>query len=150
MCRAARLQQLASASRRFPGRLAVREAFLAMTVDAEANIIALDAPNGSRKCHQQRDQQYLLKRHRGHSCYAVRLTEDGSESMKNLASQFADPPKRMAGRNPLFVRHVQKQGAAGLPVTSHLTWAVGPHGRGVGYSSELLSISTRETLGNQG
>jgi hypothetical protein len=32
----------------------------------------------------------------------------------------------MAGRDPLLNRHVGEQGAAALPVASHLGWAVSP------------------------
>jgi hypothetical protein len=34
--------------------------------------------------------------------------------------------QRIAGWDPLLDRHVGEQGAAALPVTSHVSWAVAP------------------------
>jgi hypothetical protein len=41
----------------------------------------------------------------------------------------------MAGRDPLLDRHVGEQGAAALPVTSHLGWAGNPFSRRTGFSA---------------
>ena len=44
----------------------------------------------------------------------------GIEPIKGLIRQPPDPPQRMTGRDPLLDRNVGEQGAAALPVTSHL------------------------------
>ena len=43
----------------------------------------------------------------------------------------------ITGRNPLLDRHVGEQGAAALPVTSHLGWAVGLFWRRNGFQQTL-------------
>jgi hypothetical protein len=69
---------------------------------------------------QQRGQQELLGRHRGPAFCGVERAKGGIEPIKSLIRQFPDPPQRMTGRDPLLDRHVGEQGAAALPVTSHL------------------------------
>ena len=59
------------------------------------------------------------------SC-GVERVKGGIEPIKVLIRQFPDPPQWMTGWDPLIDRHVGEQGAAALPVTSHLRWAVGP------------------------
>ena len=75
---------------------------------------------------QQRGQQQLLGRHRWPAFCGVELAEGGIEAIEGLIRQLADPPQRMAGRDPLLDRHVGEQGAAALLLTAHLDWAVGP------------------------
>ena len=84
---------------------------------------------------QQRGQQQLLRRHRGPAFCGVELTEGGIEPIEGLIRQLPDPPQRMAGRDPLLDRHVGEQGAAALPVTSHLDWALSPFSRRPGFSA---------------
>ncbi len=88
---------------------------------------------------QKRDQQQLLRRHRWPAFCRVQRAEGGIESIKGLIRQFSDPPQRMAGRDPLLDRYVGEQGAAALPVTSHLGWAIGPFSRRPGFSANSSS-----------
>jgi hypothetical protein len=84
---------------------------------------------------QQRGQQELLRRHRGPAFCGIQLTEGGIEAIKGLIGQFPDPPERMTVRDPILNRHVGEQGAAALPLTSHLSWAVDPFSqRWLGFS----------------
>jgi len=66
----------------------------------------------------------------------VELTEVGIEPIEGMIRKLADPPpQRMAGRDPLLDRHVGKQGAAALPVTSDLGRVVSPFSRRPGFSA---------------
>jgi hypothetical protein len=75
---------------------------------------------------QQRGQQQLLRRYRRTAFCGIQLVEGGIEAIDGLIRQFLDPTQRMAGRDPLLDRDVGEQGAAALPATSHLRWAVVP------------------------
>jgi hypothetical protein len=68
---------------------------------------------------QQRGQQQLLGRYRWPAFCGVELAEGGIEPIKGLIRQLADPPQRMAGRDPLLDREEGEQGTAALLLTSH-------------------------------
>ena len=59
---------------------------------------------------------------------------------KVLIRQFPDTPQRMTGRDPLLDRHVGKQGAAALPVTSHLGLAADLFSRRTGFSANSWGV----------
>jgi len=75
-------------------------------------------------------------RYRWPAFCGIQRTESRVQSIEGLIRQLANPPQRMAGRDPLLNRDVGEQGAAALPVTSHLRWAVGPFSqRWLGFSA---------------
>ena len=77
--------------------------------------------------------------HRWPTFCGVQLTEGGIEPIEGLIRQFPAPAQWMAGRDPLLVRHVGEQGAAALPVPSHVGWTVGPYSRVIDFSA-ILSV----------
>ena len=68
---------------------------------------------------QQRSQQQLLRWNRWTPFQGIQPAEGGIEPIKSLIRQLANPPERMAGRDPLFDRDVGEQGATALLLASH-------------------------------
>jgi hypothetical protein len=91
--------------------------------------------NGCRRAPAATRPAAATPMHRWPTFCGVQLTEAGIEPIEGLIRQFPEPPQWMAGRDPLLLRHVGEQGAAALPVTSHLGWAVGPFSRVIDFSA---------------
>jgi hypothetical protein len=68
---------------------------------------------------QQRGQQQLLRRNRWSSFQGIQPAEGWIEPIKRLIRQLANPPERMAARDPILNRDVGEQGAAALLLASH-------------------------------
>ena len=69
----------------------------------------------------------------------IQLAEGGIAPIKSLIRQPANPPERMAGRDPLLVRDVGEQGGVALLLASHQRLGSCPIlAEGAGFFSKLL------------
>lgn len=93
---------------------------------------------------QQRGRQHLLWRNRWAAFQGIQLAEGGIQSIQSPIRQLANPPERMAGRDPLLDRDVGEQEAAALLLASHQRMGSCPILAEVaGFFSELLTPALR-------
>lgn len=74
----------------------------------------------------ERRKQQLLGLHRWPVFYGVQRTKDRLESIEDLMRQRANPPERMARRDPLDDRDARNQEIVERALTLNRSWTIGP------------------------